>query len=914
MAAQAEALAVAPPPAPIDHRELERKFRTILMEDPENPDARFVLGMLAHREGRHESSADHIARAVAKRPDNPDFHRGLGSALMALGRLDEAVESFRRAVALRPDPAALHGLGQASSARDRRTEAAQALAHAGVGLAREGRLDEAAGAFLQALRISPADADFHNELGIVHARQGRLAEAIDYHREAIRLKPDFPDAHNNLGNALRLTGRQAEAIERYREAIRLRPSYPEAFNNLAIVLKQQGKLDEAIVHYQQALHLRPTYPEAHNNLGLALVSRGKLESAVASYQQAVRLRPDYVDARSNLADALSEIGRLDEAAAEYRRAVALRPDSAKLHKNLGINLAKMEKYAEAEAEYLEAVRLRPDYADAYNDLGIVLARQDRFEEAEARYREALQFRPGYAEALNNLGNVLRNAGRFQESLDCYDRAVKLKPHYADAHNNLGIACAEMGRYEEAIAAYTQCLRLRPHHVDAHLNRSLTWLRMGNFVQGWPEYEWRWRKRSITDRPLIQPLWNGSDPKGLRILLISEQGHGDAIQFVRYAAELKKRGATTILECPPPLMKLMARCPGVDQVYPRGQEPPDHDVHCPLLTLPGLMGASPDSFPRDFPYFRIDAEFVEAWQKELRAIPGFKVGVNWQGNPGYAGDRHRSARLEHMAALARVPGVTLISLQKNHGSEQIAEEADRVPVIDLGSRLDNEGGPGPFLETAAVMLSLDLFVTCDTAVAHLAGALGVRTWLAASAASDWRWLTGREDSPWYPSIRLYRQPEYRNWPPVFERMAADLEGLAAGSADGPAPGPMLVETSPGELIDKIAILEIKSERVSDPTKSAHVRYELAKLVEVRDRDVPATDEIAALSAELKTVNEALWRIEDDIRACEARSDFGDVFVDLARRVYATNDERARLKRTINERLRSRLVEEKCYSCD
>ena len=261
----------------------------------------------------------------------------------------------------------------------------------------------------------------------------------------------------------------------------------------------------------------------------------------------------------------------------------------------------------------------------------------------------------------------------------------MKPDYADAHNNLGIAYAELGRFDEAVASYTRCLKVRPNHVDAHMNRALTWLRKGDYAQGWAEYEWRWKKRSLTNRPLIMPQWNGFPLAGRRILLITEQGLGDTLQFVRFAPLLKRQGAgEVILECPEKLIKLLSRSPGIDHLVPQGKPLPDYDVYCPLMNVPGLTATSVEAIPAEVPYIFPDPELVEHWKRELAGIPGFKVGINWQGNPKYAGDRHRSIPLECFEPLSRVPGVRLFSLQKNAGLEQLDALGGKFPVTDLGA--------------------------------------------------------------------------------------------------------------------------------------------------------------------------------------------------------------------------------------
>jgi hypothetical protein len=407
-------------------------------------------------------------------------------------------------------------------------------------------------------------------------------------------------------------------------------------------------------------------------------------------------------------------------------------------------------------------------------------------------------------------------------------------------------------------------------------------------------------------PLLQPQWNGFPLEGRTVLLVCEQGFGDVIQFIRYAAVLKEQGARVIFECRERLMPLMTGCSGVDVLIAQGTTLPPYDVYAPLLSIPGLVGTSVDRVPCKVPYLATSGALVEKWRAKLSGCREFKVGINWQGSRQYRGDSHRSIPLECLAPVAEVPGVRLFSLQKGDGTEQLDELGDRFGITDLGSELDVE--TGAFMDTAAVMKSLDLVISCDTAVSHLAGALGVPVWLALSTKPHWAWMSNREDSPWYPSMKLFRQQKFMDWAPVFDRMAGELRALVHTNAATS----IVIETAPGELIDKITILEIKARRIEDREKLAHVHTELRVLGAARDRTIAITEPLMALTEALRDVNASLWDIEDEIRQCELWNDFGTRFVELARSVYKRNDERAAIKRRINLMLGSAIVEVKSYA--
>jgi tetratricopeptide (TPR) repeat protein len=733
---------------------------------------------------------------------------------------------------------------------------------------------------------------------------GNPTEAARWCRQALAANPADADAWCLLGIAQRAAGEAQEAVASYRQALQLRPSFLEAWNNLGNALVAQKKLDEAVGAFGEALRLRPDYPEAHNNLGAALRHQGKWAEAAAHYHQALALRPDYPDAHNNLGDVLAAMGRLEDAEASYRKALLLRAAFPEAHTNLGNVLTRLERHDEARGHHREAIRLRHNYPEAYSNLGNALVVQRRYAEAEASYREALRIRPGYAEALHNLGTALAEQGKLAEAEGCYKAALRAQPDYIDACGNLATALLGQGKAEEAAAVYTHVLEYKPDSPDAHMARAMACLSLGHWSEAWPEYEWRWRCSEFGSLPYKEPLWEGSPLDGKTILLHAEQGLGDTILAARYFQLVKERGARVLCACPKALLPLLAPLTSVDQFLEQGTTPPPFDCHAPLLSLPGIFRTTLQDVPANVPYLFAEPGLIEQWRAELSVYRGFRVGIAWQGNPKYKGDRLRSIPLASFEPLARLEGVHILSLQKGFGSEQL--QGVDFPVVGLGSRLDEASGP--FRDTAAVMKNLDLIITSDTAIAHLAGALAVPVWVALPFSAHWVWLMSRDDSPWYPTMRLFRQKSWGNWEQVFERMASALRDQVAR----PRPaGPILVEIAPGELLDKISILEIKSERIMDKTKRENVLRELAVLRSASGRALSRCANLGTLPQDLKAVNEALWLVEDDLRRCEHNGDFGPRFVELARSVYRYNDRRAEIKRQINDLLGSQLMEEKSY---
>jgi tetratricopeptide (TPR) repeat protein len=834
-------------------RRTEEVCRHILASDPAHAPSLHLLGVLAHQAGRHDEAVSWIRQAIAFSPDNAEFHYNLGVAQQLHGQIEESIASYRQALKLEPD----------------RVEAHNNLAHALLVL---GRLDEALDSVEQALRLKPQYAEAHANRGEVLRQQGRLEESIAALRQAVQLKPDFADAHNYLGLAFSDQRKADEALACFRHVLRLKPEFAEAHHHLGLLFLWEKKLAEALACFQHALRLRPSFAESHNSMGVLFREQGQRQEARACFDEALRLKPAFAAAHNNLGKLHEDEGRLEEAADCYRRALDLQPSSALFVVNLANALTAQGKAYEAMPYYRRAIRLQPD---------------------EAIY-------------LSNLGNALTLTGRPDEAEAYCRQALRLKPDFADAYHNLGIALSTRGEIEQALQANAQALRLNPDHIGARNCQAMWRLQMGDFTRGWEEYEWRWKKANVSPRTFPQPLWDGSPLDGRAILIHAEQGLGDTLQFLRYVPLVKRRGATVLFECQPALRQLLAGCPGIDRLVPRGEPLPDFDVHAPLLSLPRIFGTTLATLPADVPYLFADAGLVERWRSELSGVPGFKIGIAWQGNPRFPADCMRSVPLTHFAPLAQVDGVRLFGLQKGLGREQLRATASYLPVIDLGDQLDE--ATGGFMDTAAIMKNLDLVVSSDTAIAHLAGALGVPVWVALALGADWRFLRRRADSPWYPTMRLFRQTRLGDWDGVFTRIAAELR---AGPGRPRTP-PLRVEISPGELIDKITILEIKSLRIRDAAKLSNVRSELAMLAAARDRDLPPSAELAALTKELREVNETLWSVEDEVRLCERNQDFGPRFTELARSVYRHNDRRAALKRRINELLGSNLVEEKAYA--
>jgi predicted negative regulator of RcsB-dependent stress response len=427
----------------------------------------------------------------------------------------------------------------------------------------------------------------------------------------------------------------------------------------------------------------------------------------------------------------------------------------------------------------QVLQSHPGNIDAVHLQGLLALASGKLDCARDCLRQVVQTLPHLAEAHNNLGSVLLQMGDLDAAITAFQEALRLKPTFAEAIGNQGTALLRQGKTHEAQACFEQAVRVAPQFADAHHYLGIVRLLLGDFQGGWPEYEWRWRTRKFESwllenrydfREAPWPRWDGSSLSGRTVLLQTEQGLGDTFQFIRYARLVRERGGRVLVEAPPLLTSLLRTCPGVDRVIEKLHQPPKIEVHASLLSLPGLFGTTLETIPAAVPYLFADPALVARWRQELAPDRAFKVGIAWQGTPSHENDRYRSCPLDQFAVLARVPNVRLFGLQVGPGHEQLQSLNGLFAVTDLAERFNKSS----FADAAAVIENLDLVMTVDTAIAHLAGALGRPVWLALAVCVDWRWLLEREDSPWYPSMRLFRQTRLGRWDDVFERMAGELQ--------------------------------------------------------------------------------------------------------------------------------------------
>jgi Flp pilus assembly protein TadD len=486
------------------------------------------------------------------------------------------------------------------------------------------------------------------------------------------------------------------------------------------------------------------------------------------------------------ATTLLDQGEYAEAEVYFREVLTVWPDHAGALNNLGTAVWRQKRLREAEEYHRRAQALAPDDYAVLNNLANVSWELHRQDEAIQWYRQAITLRPDVPEAAMNFGVALSDVGEFDEASHWIRESLRLEPDLPGSHINLGNLLFRQGDLDGADNCYGHALKLRPDYPEARRNRSYIWLARGDFARGWPEHEWRLKCKEVLVAPIDRPRWTGEDLTGRSILIMAEQGLGDTLQFIRFAAAVKERNGHVVVACPRPLMRIVAQSPGVDRVVDWTATRPDCDFYAPMLSLPVILGTTLESLPAD-PYLSVDAETVGKWRPIVaRALRGrgadrdlspgrvFNIGIAWQGNRDHKGDRLRSFRLRHFAHLAALPGVRLVSLQKGYGTEQLAQLNGEFSVARLTRKWRRQDDGHDVLDTAAVMSQLDLVVTPDSSLAHLAGGMGTRVWVPLSTVGEWRWLIDREDSPWYPTLRLFRQTTFGDWDSVFQRMADALK--------------------------------------------------------------------------------------------------------------------------------------------
>ena len=576
-------------------------------------------------------------------------------------------------------------------------------------------------------------------LGLINASQSKYKEAADFLGRAVQIHPDDPSIQYNLAKALSDCGLDKDSIPHHKKAVELALDNPMAWFNYGSAAFNLGQHDVAIDCYDKALGLKSDYYDAWSNKGMTLFVLKRFDEAITCCDRLLSLRPNYADGWSNKGMVLHELKRFDEAIAHYDKALTL----------------------------------KPDYAEAWSSRGSTLNELKRFDEAIAHYNKALSLKPEYAEGWSNKGVTLNELGRYDEAITHYDKALSLKPEYVEGWSNKGMVLHELCCFDEAITHYDKALTLKPDYIEASWNKSLSLLLQGDFEHGLPLYENRWNSGKVSTiiggkRFFNRPTWLGVQSlQGKKILLYGEQGLGDFIQFCRYTKLVSELGAKVILETPESLVGLMENLEGVSELLIKGKEPPLFDYQCPLLSLPLALKTVVSTIPAQNHYLTSNPNKVSEWKVKLGEKKKKRIGLVWSSMSGFKQDSKRSLMLIDFVKALPVEGFEYICLQKElkECDKEFFESYKNIRF--LGDAL------GDFADTAALIDNLDLVISTCTSVPHLSGALGKETWVLLSHTPDWRWLLDRDDSPWYPSMQLYRQSSIGDWDGVFDKVKFDL---------------------------------------------------------------------------------------------------------------------------------------------
>lgn len=627
-------------------------------------------------------------------------------------------------------------------------------------------------------RLNPEHIKTLFEKALALHQQGAILEARNAYIEILKTQSQHFDSKHLLGVTYIQTGDVETGYRLIIDAIKINPNVASAYNNLGKALKDLNQLDEALIHYDKALSLNPHYAEAHNNRGNVLLTLKRLEEALSSFKQATALQPKYAQAWHNKGKALKELQRFEEALSSYNQALAIKANySAALCGRADV-LIELNQTDDALASYVQALTISPDNPETLNNLGVALQKLERLDEALEHYDKALLFKPDFEKAHFNRGNTLLALKRFNDAISAYDNALIQSANtptanrdVADIHLNQGNTLFEMKRLDDALTSYEQALTIRPDYAEAIIAKSFILLLQGKFEDAWPLYESRWdcKKPSSPKRNFSKPLWLGKESlSGKTILIHTEQGLGDNIQFCRYISMVNDLGATVILQAPQILCALFADLEGLSEVIAIDTPLPHFDYHCPLLSLPFAFNTTVETIPAKVPYISAQPDRQERWREQL-GNSGFKIGICWQGT-----NAERAFPLSSYYGLSKIKGVRLISLHRGFGENQLSDLPCDMHVENLGPSFDGDGNA--FMDTAAVMKHCDLIISNDTAIAHMAGALGVPVWVALRHVPDWRWLLDRTDTPWYPTMRLFRQKQPGDWASTFDEINLALRKI------------------------------------------------------------------------------------------------------------------------------------------
>lgn len=774
-----------------------RYYNQAVRMDPGNAPAYLFLGILANEADKPEIAVAMIEQAISLSPNFAAAYYNLGVALAKLGRKDQAVKNFEHALSLDTDAAnylskkfetksapLADKVSDNLPASPLKTRETQPSEYPGENhppndqiqriftMYQAGNMAQVEQSCKEMIKSFPDAFILFNLLGAAIQAQGRIEEAISAFDRMLLLNPDFSEGYYNRGVAFSQMGRTYEAVQDYSMAVNLSPKFYNAHLNLGLALEALKDHDQAVQSFTQAIDIEPNNAYGYNNRAFSLMNAGKLNAGLKDCEKAIALDPNLPEIHNIRGLIFDKLGKAKKAVNSFKIALQLKPGSVQFQVNLAKNLNELNDYEQALKYCNQAVESHPNTPDAHFNRGIALQGLMRFEDAIKSYDRTIELAPKFCDAFCNRGICFHQLERVEKGFADFNKAIELNPDNVRAFSNRGLSHRHFGQFEAAKKDFEQALSIKPDDGSTLFNRALLYLLTGDFERGWAEYEWRWeksRRRNFSNAK----VWNGEPLSGKIIFIYGEQGFGDFIQFVRYLPLLQKMGARVILESKTALARLMTNFKGYDRLQIQTDDtarPTNErfDYHLPIMSLPRLFKTTLDTIPSQEPYLTADKELTRIRQNRIRKGKALGVGIVWAGNPSHKGDRRRSVSLSRFAPLKEINGVNLYSLQKDAHELWTDKDPETIFSYDFGKEISD------FADTAAIINNLDLVISVDTAVAHLAGALGKETWVLLPFSPDWRWLTNRDDSPWYPTIKLFRQPVLGDWGHVFKTVTEALK--------------------------------------------------------------------------------------------------------------------------------------------
>lgn len=689
-------------------------------------------------------------------------------------------------------------------------------------------------------------------------------------------------------------------------------STAQDYFNLAETYKEEGNLEQAITYYLQTLQLEPTHFKACFYVANAFFQTDKISQAIQYYQNALHINPKSATVHLNLGICTNRLKKHQEALNYFKTSIELNPSYVKGYLHYGATLEKLGNNKEALEVYQHAItNIDPNNSDLLYRAGMVLRHLNRIDEAIEYFHNALHFNPKNTNVMLQLANTLNmimTPEAAQEALELYYNVLEINPDTKEAMYNFAYTLKKLGHIRKAKNILIKILEKYPDYPQAHFSLSLCHLTLGNFKEGWKEYEWRWNAYHEQPKKLNKPLWNGSDPRGKRILIYAEQGLGDTLQFIRYAQLLKKRGAIVIVETQEPLFDLLSQCDYIDHLVVRGKTLPDFDFQIALMSLPRLFETTLETVPTNIPYLKADPKLVEYWKEQLAHDTNFKIGICWQGNSQYRTQFLRqvvaakSMNVKTFEPLGNLTGVSLYSLQKINGVDQLEGVNETIKIHTFGPDFDESHGR--FMDTAAVMKNLDLVITIDTSIAHLAGGLNIPVWNLLPEPCDWRWMINCNDSPWYPNMRLFRQSKQGDWESVIKTIVQELKLCFPDCTSQKICTRSQKEISEfsqkqydiADIVDDITLHSIEPERPTTFTNEDTLQAYYTDMC----THVP---ELKMLTDHLTTINQRLLDLEKKFHSSQ-HSILDQTFINLAYEAYFITKLKNIIKKEISRAINPR----------